>query len=109
MAIREADAGTTPSTNVVSLEEAHRHGHGGPVLVQPSFNWNTTDRFAELLSYEMEVRNILLTMTYELGEEEKVKTIKNWLGREGLQLKQTFISSDTEACRIEEGAVLHTG
>ena len=37
--------------------------------------------------------NIPQTKTYELTEEEKVPIIKNWLGREGLQLIQCLKNS----------------
>ena len=51
----------------------------------------------------MEVINRLQTKTYELTEEEKVPILKNWLGREGLQLIQTFTSSEKDACNTAEG------
>ena len=38
----------------------------------------------------MEAKNILKTKMYELNDEEMVLVIKNWLGREGLQLIKTF-------------------
>ena len=50
----------------------------------------------------MEVMNILQYKTYDLNED-KVFIIKNWLGREGLQLIQAFTNSEKEACKTEEG------
>ena len=82
MVMREADSGLTSATNTVSLGEACRHRHCRPALRQPSLNWNVPDKYTELLSLEKEVTNILQTNTYNIPEEEKVPTIKNWLGRE---------------------------
>ena len=50
----------------------------------------------------MEVTNILLTNTCEVNEEEKVFIIKNWLRREGLQLIETYMKSQKEACKTAE-------
>ena len=44
-------------------------------------------------------------MTYELTIEDKVPIIKNWLGREGLQLINTFTNSDKETCKTAEGLI----
>ena len=40
--------------------------------------------------------NILQTKTYELTEEEYIPITKKWLGREGLQLMQTFTILEKE-------------
>ena len=72
MVLKETDAGPRPGTRTVSLREAHRRRHGRSALKQPSFNWNATGKYIELLSFEMEVTNILQTKTYELNEEEKL-------------------------------------
>ena len=71
MVMKEADAGLTSGANTVNLA---------------SFNWNAPDKCIELLSLEMEVMNILQIMTYKLDEEKIVPLIKNWLGREELNL-----------------------
>ena len=42
-----------------------RHRHGGPALRQPSFIWNALDEYVKLLSFEMEITNILQTKTYK--------------------------------------------
>ena len=81
MGMREADTGSAPGNNAVSPGEVHSHRDGKPALSQPSFNWNATDKYGELLCFELEVMNIIQTKTCELTEEEKVPIIKNWLGR----------------------------
>ena len=103
MVMMEVDAGPTSGTNAVSSGEACRHRHGVPALRQPSFNWNTPDDYVELLSFEMEVTNILQARTYKLTEDETVPIIRNWLGREGLQLIQTLINSKKVAYKRVEG------
>ena len=57
----------------------------------------------------MVVANILKTKKYELTDEEKVLVIKNWLGREGWQLKKTFTNEKKENCNTAKGlfSVLH--
>ena len=51
----------------------------------------------------MKVVNILQIKIYKLTEKEKVHIIRNWLGRGGLQLIQTFSNSGKEACKMVEG------
>ena len=51
----------------------------------------------------MDVKNLLQTKICELTEEEKVPIIKNWLGRGGLQLIQTFTKYEKEAWKKVEG------
>ena len=50
---------------------------GGPVLENPFFNWNTQDRYVELLNFEMEVANILEPKAHELTDKEKFQVLKN--------------------------------
>ena len=60
--------------------------------------------YVEILNFEIEVMNILQTRTYEIKYEEKVLTIKNWLGREVLQFIDAFTySKKIEACKRAEG------
>ena len=40
---------------------------------------------------------------YRLTEEEKVPIIKNWSGREGLQLIKTFTTAMEETCKTTRG------
>ena len=51
----------------------------------------------------MEVMNILQARPYQLNDEQKVPTIKNWLGREGLQFTPTFTNYEREACKTAQG------
>ena len=59
----------------------------------------------ELLNFEMEVTNILQMKMYKLPKEERVPIIKNWLGREDLQLKKTFINAEKETCKTGRGLI----
>ena len=54
------------------------------------------------MKLEMEVTNIHLINTCEVNEEEKVIIIKNWIRREGLQLIETYMNYEKEACKTAE-------
>ena len=45
---------------------------------------------------KMEVTSILETKAYGLSNEGKVPVIKNWLGKEGMQLIKTFTCEEGE-------------
>ena len=64
---------------------------GGPVLKQPQFNWEATDKYTEWNAFILEVRNIL--SMYNALEQDKIAMVKNWLGRKGLH----YLESLTEA------------
>ena len=38
-----------------------------------------------------------------VSQMERVSIIKNWLGKQGLQLLDTLIQAEQEACNDEEG------
>ena len=82
----EVGTGPISGTKTASLQEAQK----GMAAKQPSFDWNAPNKYLELLYFEMEVRNIPETKMYIVTEEEEVPIIKNWVGREGSQLIQTF-------------------
>ena len=42
-----------------------------------------------------------MLQNYHLGQTEKVSVIKNWLGREGLQLIAAHTDKEQEACNNE--------
>ena len=81
MVMTEADAGPTSGTNTVGSGEACRQVHGRPALRQPSFNQNASNKQMKLLSFEMQITDILWTKTYALTNEDKVPVITNWRGR----------------------------
>ena len=53
-------------------------------MKQQTFDWCSTDKYAELRNFKLEVRNMF--QNYSVRQAERVPTIKNWLGRQGLQL-----------------------
>ena len=57
----------------------------------------------------MEVMNILHTKTYGITEEEKVPIIEKQLGREYLQLTQTFTNFEKDACKKAESLLSMLG
>ena len=44
-----------------------------------------------------------MLQNYNQGQTEKVYIIKNWIGREGLQLIATLSQEEQEACSNEKG------
>ena len=64
---------------------------GGPILKQPQFNWDATDKYSKWKAFILEVKNVL--STYNTPEHDKIAIVKNWLGRKGLH----YIESITEA------------
>ena len=59
-----------------------------------------------LFNFEMEVKDILKTKTFELTDEKNIPVIKNWLGSEGLQLIKTFTNEEKGKCKIGKGPFL---
>ena len=96
MGLKDADVGPWPAA-AAGPRELQRHDR--PALERPSLNWNAQDMYTELLNSEVEVMNILQTRTYELTGEENAPIIKNWLGREGLQLIKTLANEEKEKCK----------
>ena len=80
------DAGSRLATDTASPRESQRQRHGGPALEQPALNWEAQEKYVELYILKYEVTNTLQTKRYQPNDEERVPLIKNWLGREGLQL-----------------------
>ena len=56
---------------------------GRPNMKQPTFNWEADNKNKELKTFRLEVNNIL--STYNMPQTEQLATVKNWLGRKGLQ------------------------
>ena len=44
-----------------------------------------------------------MLQNFNISQQERVSIIKNWLGRQGLQLLETLIQTKREACYDEEG------
>ena len=76
---------------------------GGPVLKQPSFNWEATDKYTDWKAFLLKVRNVL--STYNLQEMDKIAMVKNWLGRKGLHYIESLMEGEKETCGMLEGLV----
>ena len=55
---------------------------GGPAMKQPTFNWETEDKYNKLRTVRLKINNIL--STYNTPQAEQLAIIKRWLGRKGL-------------------------
>ena len=85
---RDTETGPQRAT-APNQQERQRKRHRGPILERP----NSTGRciqVCQLLTFEVEVTNILETKAYEICGEEKGPVIKIWPGQEGLLLIETF-------------------
>ena len=70
-------------------------------MKQPLFNWSAKYNYKELQNFRLEVSSML--QNYNSCQTEKVSVIKNWLGREGLQLLAALTDKIQEACNNEKG------
>ena len=74
---------------------------GSPTMKQPTFDWDTEDKYSELKTFRLHVNNIL--STYNALQTDKLALVKNWLGRKGLQYLETLITAEKETCNTLEG------
>ena len=74
---------------------------GGPVLKQPLFNWEATDKYMEWKAFRLEVRNVLFM--YNAKEKDKIAMVKNWLGRKGLHYLESLTETEKHACNTLQG------
>ena len=68
----------------------------GPIMKQPTFDWDAEDKYSELKIFSQEVHNIL--STYNTLQADKLALVKNCLGRKGLQYLQTLTTTEKETC-----------
>ena len=74
---------------------------GSPVLKQPQFNWDATDKYLEWKAFMLEVKNVL--STYNTPEHDKIAIVKNWLGRKGLHYIESITEAEKQACNTLQG------
>ena len=75
-------------------------------MKQPTFNWDTEDKYNKLKHFRLQVNNIF--KSYTMPDIEKTAIRKNWLDRKGLQLLETQTQVEQEQCKTSE-ALFHTG
>ena len=73
---------------------------GGPMMKQPTFNWDNEDKCNELKNFRLEVYNIF--KSYSIPDIEKTALIKSWLGTKGLQLLEVPTQAE-EKCEMSKG------
>ena len=61
-------------------------------MKQPTFDWGAKEKYAELRSFELEVK--IMPQNFHLNQTERVSIIKNCLGRQGLQLLETIMQTE---------------
>ena len=74
---------------------------GGPVLMQPQFNWDVTDKYSEWKDFMLEVKNVL--STYNMPRQDKIAIVMNWLGRKGLCYIESITEAEKQACNTLQG------
>ena len=62
-------------------------------------DWEETNKYQELCNSKIKVENIFMTNNYKTQEKERVPII-NWLGQEGLRLRQTL--NDQKQKNVEQ-------
>ena len=107
-AIAKAVAGATQVTvqtlsEVQSQRSEDQRGPklGSPVLKQPQFNWEATDKYTEWKAFILEVGNVL--SMYNAQEQDKIAMVKNWLGRKGLHYVESLTETEKHACKTLQG------
>ena len=73
----------------------------GPVMKQPTFNWEVDDKHNELKTFRLEVNNVL--SAYSTPQTEQLAIVKNWLGRKGLQFLESLTNKEKVTCSMLEG------
>ena len=53
-------------------------------MKQPTFIWDTEDKYNELKNFRVEVYNVF--KSYDMPDIKKTALIKNWLGRKGKRI-----------------------
>ena len=65
---------------------------GGPAMKQPTFNWETEDKYSNLKTFRLEINNSLSTCN--TPEAEQLVMVKNWLGRRGVQCFEMLMNKE---------------
>ena len=75
---------------------------GNPTMKQPTFDWNSKDKYRKLKTFRLEINNNVLSM-YNTPQTDTLAVVKNWLGRQGLQYIETLMTMEKEMCNTLEG------
>ena len=73
----------------------------GPMMNQPTFNWDTEDKYYDLKNFRLQLYNVF--KSYDMQDMEKTAIIKNWLGRKGLQLLEMITQAKKGKCETSKG------
>ena len=64
------------------------------MMKQPTFDWDTEDKYNELKNFRLEVYNVF--KLHDTPDIEKTLVIKNWLCRKGLELLEILMQTKKE-------------
>ena len=78
MAVREANTSVIDARPIQTIPKS-----GCPALCKPRFDCKVGDKYKELSSFEIGVKNIFLTNYYNTQESKRVPIILNSLCQEG--------------------------
>ena len=98
-AVAEATRVTIQTLSEVQNQRSESHQGpkiGGPILKQPQFNWEATEKYTEWKEFILEVRNVL--SMYNAQEQDKIAMVENWLGRKGLHYLESLTETEKHAC-----------
>ena len=74
---------------------------GSPVLKQPQFNWDATDKYSEWKAFKLEVKNVLTI--YNTPQHDMIAIVKNWLGIKELHYSESITEAEKQACNTPQG------
>ena len=72
---------------------------GGPQLKQLIFDWSAQDKYNKLKHLKLEVRNVFMTINYDIREPKEVAIMKNLITRESLHFIETWTIEELEICK----------
>ena len=104
--ITQAVAKATRAAIQTMSAENVRPRMSGCIMKQPTFDWSAKDKYAEVRNFKLEVKTC--SRTLNISQTEKGSIIKNWLGRQDLQLLEILMQAEQEAYNGEEGLSKNT-
>ena len=98
MAVRKVDTLINNAKQICAVSRS-----GGPIQCQATFDWKRADKYQELHSVEIQLRNIFMTNNYNTQDSKSVPIILNWLDQERLTFVQRLNDGEQERCQAKIG------
>ena len=79
---------------------------GGPMMKQPTFNWEAEGKYNEHKNFRLELNNIF--KSYSMPQVEQIAIIKKWLGRKGLQFLESLTQMEQKDVTQQKISLQHS-